>query len=101
MNNSAKKFIKDMQQEAPAHSQLGQYLAWLRAQGTEGAEAAEILEADLQETFRTDAGLRVLKLFEKSVLLQPVPNGSSDGALRESNAVRNFIHELRRIVSHG
>ncbi len=100
-NNAKDRFLHSMRQEGVAHSPLSQYLSWLRSQGEDGAVAAETLEADLIECFTDDVGLRVLKLFEKSVLLLPVPNGSSDGALREMNAVRNFVHEIRRIVSHG
>lgn len=100
-NNARNRFIAEMQREMPTLSPLGEYLTWMRQQGQEGADAAEILEADLIETFKTDFGLRVLKLFEKSVIDRGLPNGADERALREMNAVRNFVMEIRRIVSNG
>lgn len=96
----AKRVQRQMRNERPALSPLGDYLNWMRNQGKEGAESAEVLSADIIETFTTDEGLRVLKLFEKAVLQVGQPNGSSDSALRELNAVRNFVLEIRRIVAH-
>jgi hypothetical protein len=95
------RYLKSMRNEQFHHSPLGRYLTWMRQNGENGAEDAKGLEADIIETFTTDAGLRVLKLFEKSTLFSAMPNGTSDGALREENAVRNFILELRRLVSNG
>lgn len=87
--------------EQHAHSHLGAYLNWMRSDGDEGAAKAESLTADLIETFGTDEGLRTLILFEKAVLMAAVPNGAPDGALREINAVRNFVLEIRRLVANG
>ncbi|MGC0225153.1 hypothetical protein [Pseudooceanicola nitratireducens] len=102
MNSDAKKrFLNDMRAERSFHSPLSQYLNWLRSEGEDGALACASLEADIAELFRTETGLRVLKLMEKSVLYQGIPNGSPDGALREMNAVKNFVLEIRRYVSHG
>lgn len=100
MNHKQAKanFRKDMRAEMPVQSMLSGYLAWMRA---ENAESADQLEADIVETFTSETGLRVLKLMEKSVLLGSVPNGASDSALREMNAVRNFVLEIRRLVTHG
>ncbi len=99
MSNKAKaKFLSDMREEGPVQSYLAAHLNWMR---DENADGAEQLHADIIETFTTDAGLRVLKLMEKSVLFAGAPNGSSDSALREMNAVRNFVLEIRRLVSHG
>lgn len=95
------RFLAEMQTEMPTLSPLGVYLNHLSSIGEQGAAAREQLEADLIETFTSETGLRALKLFEKSVLLSAQPNGSSDGALRETNAVRNFVLEIRRLVSHG
>jgi hypothetical protein len=89
--------IRDMRMDRPAHSLLTGYIGFVRSQDP---EAAQRLEADLVETFTTDEGLRVLKLFEKAVLLTGVQNGTPDSALREMNAVRNFVLEIRRLVSH-
>lgn len=80
---------------------LGQYLAWLRNEGEDGPAASENLEADIADVFATPEGLRVLILFERAVLLSSVPDGSDDRALRESNAVRNFVFEIRRYAAHG
>lgn len=91
------KMRADMRREMPVRSMIEVYLAWMR---TEDPEGAAILEADIAETFSTENGLRVLKLLEKSVLLAGVPNGASDGALREVNAVRNFVLEIRRLVAN-
>lgn len=99
MNSRHKdKLVGDMREEMPVHGFLGGYLAWMRAENPRGSDS---LEADLIETFSSEEGLRVLKLFEKSVLYRPTPDGSDDRALREANAVRNFVFEIRRIVSHG
>jgi len=99
MSNKAKdKFLGDMRQEMPIQSHLSDYLNWMRG---EDANSAEQLHADIIATFTTQEGLRVLKLMEKSVLNSGAPNGSSDSALREANAVRNFVLEIRRLVSHG
>ncbi|WP_120636029.1 hypothetical protein [Ruegeria sp. EL01] len=97
-NNAKTKFLRDMRDEAPVQSYLATHLNWMREENPDGAEQ---LHADIIETFTTEQGLRVLKLLEKSVLYAGVPNGSSDGALREMNAVRNFVLEIRRLVSHG
>lgn len=99
MSQKAKSaFLAEMRQEAPVQSYLSAHLNWMRGENPEGAEQ---LHADIIETFTTEKGLRVLKLMEKSVLYAGAPNGSSDGALREMNAVRNFVLEIRRLVSHG
>lgn len=95
------KFLREMRQEHKAQSPLGEYLNSLRADGEEGARMAEFLEADLMEVFTSEEGLRILKLFEKAVLFRASPNGANDGALRELNAVRNFVLEIRRYVANG
>lgn len=96
-----KRYLDDMKSPEKAMSQLGAYLNHWRGEGPEGAQYAETLEADLIETFTSESGLRVLRLFEKSILLSSQPNGAPEGALRETNAVRNFVLELRRIVSNA
>ena len=96
--NPVKDIRKDMRKEVGGGGVITEYLAYMR---TANAQGAESLEADLVDLFKTDMGLRVLKLFEKSVLLRAVPNGASDCALREHNSLRNFHLELRRIVSNG
>ena len=63
--------------------------------------ARDLLLKDMRATFTSDEGVRVLMLLEKSVLLAAIPNGSGEGALREHNAVRNFVLNLRRLVAHG
>lgn len=98
MRKPRDKYKSDMQNEAPTHSMLSVYLNWMRS---ENPESAASLEADMAETFTTEQGLRVLKLLEKSVLFAGIPNGSSDSALREANAVRNFVLEIRRFVARG
>jgi hypothetical protein len=79
---------------------IGRHLM-VMSETPEGAESAEILRNDIAELFGTERGLRVLTLFEKSVLYHSVEDGSDERALRESNAVRNFILEIRRIYAHG
>lgn len=98
MSRAKAKFIEEMRREMPVQSYLGQYLVWLNSENPEGAE---LLKEDLRKTFHTEEGLRVLKMLEKSVLHVGVPNGASDGALREMNAVRNFVLEIRRLVANG
>ncbi len=80
---------------------LSTYLSMLRGADEAGVAAAESLTADMVEIFTSEAGLRVLKLLEKSVLMNARPLGAGDGALREDNAVRNFVLEIRRIVGNG
>ena len=95
------RYLEDMRSPVSVLSPLCLYLNALRGDGPEGAKVADMLEADLIETFTTESGLRTLRLFEKSILLSSQPNGSADSALRETNAVRNFILELRRLVSNA
>ena len=92
------KLRADIQLERPQIGMIGRYLAWMRGENPRGAES---LEADLIDIFSSEKGLRVLKLLEKSVLNAPMPDGSSDCALREFNAVRNHVLEIRRIVANG
>lgn len=99
MTNQAKhKLLADLRKEMPAPGFLSSYLAWMR---TENPEGADLLEADLAEIFSDEKGLRVLKLMEKSILNRVEKLGASDSALREINAVRNFVAEIRRYVAHG
>lgn len=91
------KFLADMRREKSAPGFIGSYLAFVRETDP---KAADFLETDLALTFTSENGLRVLKMLEKSVLTMTVPNGSSDCALRELNATRNLVAEIRRIVAH-
>jgi hypothetical protein len=95
---SREKVRKRVRDEFSSPGFVGRYLAWMRAENPEGAET---LEADIVETFTTDEGVRVLIMLEKAVLLSSLPDGSDDRALREKNAVANFVLEIRRIVAHG
>lgn len=102
LENARRRFKGEMRTEVFRDSPLDEYLHFLRSQhGDEGSQAADIHDADLHEIFTTEAGLRVLKLFEKAVLHAPQPLGSSEGTLREMNAIRNFVLNIRRIVAHG
>lgn len=92
------KAVERLKDEFSHQSMIGGYLAKL---GSESPEARDGLMADIYETFTTEQGLRVLMLFEKSTLLSGLPNGSTDSALREANAIRNFVLEIRRFVAHG
>ncbi len=96
--NLKAKLLSDMKVERPNTGLITQYLAYMRGENPEGAAT---LEADMHSTFTTPEGLRVLKMFEKAVLYRSEPLGESNCALRESNAARNLILEIRRIVSHG
>lgn len=96
------KYLKSVQTDPVAPlSQVGHYLNQLRKMGQESAEHAAFLEADLIETFTTESGLRVLLMLEKAVLHVALPPGSPEGALREINAQRNLVLEIRRIVANG
>lgn len=101
LNPKQEQYLSDMRTPLKPMSPLGNYLLHLKGDSPEGAELADLLEADLIETFTTESGLRVLRLLEKSILLSSQPNGAPEGALRETNAVRNFVLELRRIVSNA
>lgn len=92
------KKLAAMRLDRSSSSFVGKYLAWMR---NEDPGAAEGLMADVVKTFTTEEGLRVLILLEKSTLQMSVPDGADDRALREANAVRNFVLEIRRIVAHG
>lgn len=95
---SRSKMIAQMREEVVDSGFLTAHLARLRKENPEGAD---LLEADLAEIFSTDKGLRVLKLFEKSILLFAFPPGTDDRALRELNAIQHFVLEIRRYVAHG
>lgn len=101
MPNPKDKYLESMRNEQIALSQLGAHLNFLRGEGEEGAAVAEELTNDIVETFTTPSGLKVLMLLEKSVLFSGAKNGAPDSALREMNAVRNFVLEIRRIVANG
>lgn len=91
-----------MRDEQSVPGFISRYLAFVSANGgKEGPEMSEGLARDVAETFSTAEGLRVLIMLEKSTLLCSVPDGADDRALREANAVRNFVLELRRYVAHG
>jgi hypothetical protein len=95
-------YLKSVQKDPVAPlSQIGRYLNEVRSMGQEGAEAAALIEADLIETFTSETGLRVLIMLEKAVLHVALPPGSSEGALREINAQRNLVLEIRRLVANG
>lgn len=91
-----------MREERSVSGRLASYLSWVSSEGgKDGPDLREKLEADLIETFSTEAGLRTLILLEKALLLSSVPDGADDRALREANAVRNFVLEIRRYVANG
>jgi hypothetical protein len=91
--------MQDIRQTEPTSPGiLTTYLEWMRRENPSGSES---LEADIAMTFGTESGLRVLKLLEKAVLNSPVPLGASDSALREINAARHIVNELRRYASNG
>lgn len=98
MSSHKDKALADMRKEMSVSGPLTGYLAQMRTENPQGADG---LEADLIKVFTSDEGLRVLKLFEKSILYRSIPDGSEDRALREANALRNHVLEIRRIVSHG
>ena len=93
--------LAQMRGERSSAGYISRYLAWMQNEGEDGPAAAESLMGDIADTFKSDEGLRVLILLEKATLLSSVPDGSDDCALREANAVRNFVLELRRYVTHG
>lgn len=101
MADAKKKYLDRMKQDPAPYGSKGfvtEYLAEMRKRSPEGAE---VLEADIIEIFSSEAGLRVLKLFENSILFRSIPIEESDRALRSHNAVRQFVLELRRIVAHA
>lgn len=98
VNKHKANLLNSMKSEMSSSGRIANYLAWMRAENPQGAQS---LEDDIAKTFTTDEGLRVLLLFENSILKSELPNGSDDRALREHNAVRNFVLEIRRIVAHG
>ena len=77
---------------------LTSFLAYLRE---DSPELADRYFADIHACFTTEAGVRVMELLEKAVLLTPEPPGCSDRALREKNGQRLLIAEIRRIVKHS
>lgn len=101
MNKVRDRYLEGMKGDRSPTSAIGRYLAYMRSEGDEGAVNADELSNDLVKTFTTPEGLKVLMMMEKSVLYTGVSDGSPDSALREANAVRNFVLEIRRIVSNG
>lgn len=93
--------LSRMRDEIPGDGPITDYLRVLRAQGDESASSAEELTKIIVRLFQSSDGIKFLILLEKAVLLSGPPNGCSDSALREANAVRNFVTDLRRIVAHG
>lgn len=99
---AAEKKRAQMRNERSAPGRIASYLGWMNKEGgKEGPAASESLAADIAATFSTPEGLRTLIMLEKATLLSSVPDGADDRALRESNAVRNFVLEIRRYVAHG
>lgn len=94
-------YLQEMRLDNTALSYISGYLNDIRSRGEEGPDIAASLEADMIECFTTEAGLKVLKLFEKAVLLSAPKANAPDSALREMNAVRSFVLEIRRIVANG
>lgn len=99
-NRAGAAYRKKMREhDHVAMSPLTAHLNYLR-NTDEGAAIADELTATLRKCFATDDGIKSLMLLEKSVLVSCVPNGSSDSALREMNAARNLVLDLRRIASN-
>lgn len=92
-----REMMERMKADAIGNSMLGAYLAEMQRRNPEGAD---LLMADLAATFSTEEGVRVLILLENAILKSALPNGSSDSALREANALRNFVLEIRRIIAN-
>lgn len=62
---------------------------------------AELLRQDIQQIFGTEQGARVLILLKNAVLMASLPAEASDRALREHNAQKTLINDLRRIVANA
>lgn len=92
------KLTDSVRKERPAYGYITDYLVWMRSENAEGAEALEDMMADL---LSSENGIRFLILLEKSVLHHTVPLDASDGALRELNAVRHLVTEIRRYATNG
>lgn len=92
------KLIQKMQREKNPRSELTRYLSYRHSEWPEEADA---LMTDLVELFSSEKGLRVLLLLTKATVEMSVANGADERALRENNAVRNFVLDIRRIVAHG
>ena len=84
-----------------ATSPLTAHLNYIGSTGDDGADLAEDMRDTVRRLFATDDVLKVLMLLERSVLVSSVPNGAPESALREMNATRNFVLDLRRIASNG
>ena len=93
------RYLKGMTESLPKGSgALSGYIAELSNISPDlSDQALEITHNALT----SDNGLKLLKLLENSILLSSPPNGVSDSALREMNAVRNFVLELRRLATNG
>lgn len=102
MQKHRQRKIDQMKLEAVAPpSEITAYLNHLRGEGPDGVEMAEELTAIMVDLFQTENGIKFLIMLEKAVLLSGISNGMSDSALRERNAVRNFVLNLRSIVANG
>lgn len=95
--DAAARFLRDMRKDGEPRSvpSLVSYLAYFEE------NEREQLIADFQETFTTETGLRCLMAMEKAILMVSFNAHISDGALREWKGARDFVLELRRLVSNG
>lgn len=82
----------------PVHSPLSAHLAHLQAKNPKGAAQIRAIIIDL---FTSDNGLKFMNLLDIAVLQISLEPGVSDSALRELNAQRNFVNDLRRIIAYG
>lgn len=94
------RYLAGMRNDRIVLSPLSEYLTHVET--VPGAEkTADQLRAIIADTFTSEIGIKALMLFEKAALNAVVPNGGSESALRETNAVRNFVADIRRIVSNA
>lgn len=93
---AAARFLREMQAD-PAKVQVPDLTTYLAGRSPEERDS---LMADIAETFTSETGLRVLKLMEKAILIAALPASASESALREHNATKRFVLEIRRIVAN-
>lgn len=96
MSREQRRQARDVLSQA-AIANGGYLTEYMATRSPEGREQAE---ADLVQVFTSEEGLRVLNLMRIAVSLRCDPLGADDRALRETNAIRNFVAELTRIATN-
>lgn len=101
MDNNRQKVRDRLKQKLgfnPTVSPISAYLAQLRVENPDGADK---IVAGMIDIFTSENGRKFMNLLDISILQISLNPEVSDRALREHNAHRNLVNDLRRIISNG